>query len=192
MICVQSARTAPSRPSWTALDWWPPVGWWPDPARDLLTPPAGSPAAGTGADAHIEAGTGAAEASATFVLPPHAGSVHSARSFAAGALAGWRLDELAENMGLVVSELATNALRHGLRLAPSSRSGEPVRLSLIRRGRLVACALNDPGAGTPALRDPSPLEIGGLGLHIVESLSVRWGWAPLAPYGKIVWAVLRP
>ena len=42
------------------------------------------------------------------------------------------------------------------------------------------------------LRYPGPLDTGGLGLHIVESLSLRWGWAPLAPYGKIVWAVLRP
>ncbi|MER5621496.1 ATP-binding protein [Streptosporangium sp. NPDC002544] len=129
-------------------------------------------------------------ASATFVLPPHAESVHSARSFATGTLTGWNLGELGENMELVVSELATNALRHGLRLA-ESRAREPIRLSLIRRGNLVTCTLNDPGAGFPALRDPSPLDIGGLGLHIVESLSLRWGWAPLAPYGKIVWAVLR-
>lgn len=171
---VQSAQTAPPRTStsWTALDWWPPAGWWPDSARDLLS---GSPAA---------------MASATFVLPPHAESVHSARSFATGTLTGWDLGELGENMELVVSELATNALRHGLRLA-ESRAREPIRLSLIRRGNLVTCTLNDPGAGFPALRDPSPLDIGGLGLHIVESLSLRWGWAPLAPYGKIVWAVLR-
>ncbi|MEU3163173.1 ATP-binding protein [Streptosporangium sp. NPDC006930] len=129
-------------------------------------------------------------ASATFVLPPQAESVHSARSFATGTLTGWNLAELGENMELVVSELATNAFRHGLRLA-ESRAREPIRLSLLRRDGLVACTLNDPGAGFPALRDPCPLDIGGLGLHIVESLSLRWGWAPLAPYGKIVWAVLR-
>ncbi|GGK45737.1 hypothetical protein Ppa06_01660 [Planomonospora parontospora subsp. parontospora] len=183
MICVQSAHIAPPRPAWTALDWWPPVGWWPDPARDLLTAPSSSPAP-SGLPAAGSA------ASATFVLPPHAESVHSARSFATGTLSGWRLDDLGENMGIVVSELATNAIRHGLRLA-ADRTREPVRLSLIRRDRMVVCALNDPGAGSPTLRDPSPLEVGGLGLHIVESLSVRWGWAPLAPYGKIVWAVLR-
>lgn len=171
MIAVQSAQTAPPRTSWTALDWWPPVGWWPDAARDLLS---GSPAM----------------SSATFVLPPQAESVHSARSFATGTLTGWKLAELSENMELVVSELATNAFRHGLRLA-ETRAKEPIRLSLLRRDGLVACALNDPGSGFPTLRDPSPLDIGGLGLHIVESLSLRWGWAPLAPYGKIVWAVLR-
>lgn len=170
MIRVQSAQTAPPRTSWTALDWWPPVGWWPDAARDLLS---GSPA----------------PASATFVLPPSAESVHSARSFAIGTLTGWNLADLSESMELIVSELATNAFRHGLRLA-ETRAKEPIRLSLLRRDGLVVCALNDPGAGFPALRDPSPLDVGGLGLHIVDSLSLRWGWAPLAPYGKIVWAVL--
>jgi anti-sigma regulatory factor (Ser/Thr protein kinase) len=174
IAAVQSAQTAPPRSStsWTALDWWPPVGWWPDAARDLVS-------------------ASSAMAGATFVLPPHAESVHSARSFATGTLTGWKLGELSDNMELVVSELATNAFRHGLRLA-ESRAREPIRLSLIRRNGLVACALNDPGAGFPALRDPDPLDIGGLGLHIVESLSLRWGWAPLAPYGKIVWAVLSP
>ncbi|WP_307845313.1 ATP-binding protein [Planomonospora sp. ID67723] len=176
---MQSTQTAPPRSAWTALDWWPPVGWWPDAARDLLS---GLPAVPT---------TALPAASATFVLPPHTESVHSARSFTLGTLAGWRLGDLSENMELVVSELATNAIKHGLRLA-DSRAREPVRLSLIRRGTLVVCALNDPGSGCPALRDPSPLDIGGLGLHIVESLSARWGWAPLAPHGKIVWAVLSP
>lgn len=171
MIAVQSAQTALSRTPWTALDWWPPIGWWPDTARDLVS---GSPAM----------------ASATFVLPPQPECVHSARSFATGTLAGWKLAELSENMELIVSELATNAFKHGLRLA-EARSKEPIRLSLLRRGAVVTCALNDPGSGFPTLRDPSPLDIGGLGLHIVESLSARWGWAPLAPYGKIVWAVLR-
>ncbi|MEU4831627.1 ATP-binding protein [Streptosporangium sp. NPDC023615] len=174
MTAVQSAQTAPPRAStsWTTLDWWPPAGWWPDSARDLLP---GSPAV---------------MASATFVLPPHAESVQSARNFATGTLTGWSLGELSENMELVVSELATNAFRHGLRLA-GSRAREPIRLSLLRRGTTVACTLNDPGAGFPSLRAHSALDIGGLGLHIVESLSLRWGWAPLAPYGKIVWAVLR-
>ena len=66
-------------------------------------------------------------ASATFVLPPHAASVHSARSFATGALTGWGLGELADNMELVVSELATNALRHGLRLSRAAAAIAPSR-----------------------------------------------------------------
>ncbi len=170
---VQSANLTRGQTQWSALDWWPPLGWWPEPARHLLAP-------------------GSAAASATFVLLPRAESIHSARSFAAGTLAGWNMGTLAEGMELVVSELATNALRHGLMLGatPLRRDREVVRLSLIRRGPLVACAITDPGAAVPVLRDPSPFEPGGLGLHIVESMSVCWGWSPLAPQGKAVWAVL--
>ncbi|MDF5755720.1 ATP-binding protein [Spongiactinospora sp. TRM90649] len=182
---MQSAHNGVLRAfgQWTTLGWWPPVGWWPDAARDLLTiTPDATPA------------------SATFVLPPSAESVHSSRSFAMGTLTGWGLPELNENMELIVSELATNALRHGLSLGDPARAAErrperdsrieEIRLSLVRRGNLVTCAIADPGATGPVLRYPGPLEPGGLGLHIVESLSARWGWSPLPPYGKIVWAVL--
>ncbi|WP_343953641.1 ATP-binding protein [Nonomuraea longicatena] len=115
--------------------------------------------------------------------------MHSARSFTLGTLSGWGLCELAENMELVVSELATNALRHGLRLGEPGCQ-RPVHMSLVRRGHLVTCAFTDPGASVPVLRYPGPLDAGGLGLHIVDSLSRRWGWSALAPHGKIVWAVL--
>ncbi len=154
---------------WTTFDWWPPVGWWPEAARDLLVPGPAS--------------------SATFVLPATASSVHAARSFTAGVLSAWNLPEVADNLELVVSELATNALRHGLRLE-EPRCERPVHMSLVRRGPLVTSAFTDPGASVPVLRHPGPLDTGGLGLHIVESLSLRWGWSALAPHGKIVWAVL--
>ncbi|NUW40169.1 ATP-binding protein [Nonomuraea rhodomycinica] len=166
MIYVQPTL-APGQ--WTTFDWWPPVGWWPEAARDLLT--------------------SGPSASATFVLPPTPSSVHAARAFAMGALSGWKLEELTENMELVVSELATNALRHGLHVSgPGTRP--PVHMSLVRRGPLVTSAFTDPASGVPELRYPGPLDAGGLGLHIVESLSLRWGWSALAPQGKIVWAVL--
>ncbi|MCW2876668.1 MAG: ATP-binding protein [Sphaerisporangium sp.] len=120
--------------------------------------------------------------------------MHSARSFAAGSLIGWGMGDLVEDMELVVSELATNALRHGLVLDERNlrRSGsEPIRMSMIRRDPLVACVFADPGSAAPILCHPSPLEPGGMGLHIVESMSLRWGWNPLLPDGKVVWAVLK-
>ncbi|WP_424534887.1 ATP-binding protein [Sphaerisporangium viridialbum] len=128
------------------------------------------------------------------MLPPRAESVHSARSFAAGCLLGWSMGDIVEDMELIVSELATNALRHGLVLDSRNlrRSGrEPIRMSMIRRDSLVTCVFADPGSAAPVLRHPSPLEPGGMGLHIVESMSVRWGWNPLLPCGKVVWAVLK-
>ncbi|MFC4014908.1 ATP-binding protein [Nonomuraea purpurea] len=166
MINVQSTT---AHGQWTTFDWWPPLGWWPEAARDLLVP--------------------GPTASATFVLPPAPSSIHSARSFTAGALTGWGLAELIENMELVVSELATNALRHGMRLE-EPLCQRPVHMSLVRHGPLVTSAFTDPGSSVPVLRYPGPLDTGGLGLHIVESLSHRWGWSALAPHGKIVWAVL--
>jgi hypothetical protein len=167
---VQSTNLTRGQNQWSALDWWPPIGWWPEPARDLPR-------------------SGSAAASATFFLPPLAESVHSARSYAAGTLTGWRMPGLLEGMELVVSELATNALRHGLVLA-APRDRQVIRMSLIRRDGFVTCAFTDPRAAAPVLREPSPFEPGGLGLHIVESLSVCWGWLPLPPRGKAVWAVL--
>ncbi|MFG1944828.1 ATP-binding protein [Nonomuraea sp. NPDC048826] len=166
MITVQSTTAAGQ---WTTFDWWPPVGWWPEAARDLLEP--------------------GPSASATFVLPATPTSVHSARSYAAGVLTAWGLTEVGDNMELVVSELATNALRHGVRADDPCRRG-PVHMSLVRRGHLVTSAFTDPGSSVPTLRYSGPLDTGGLGLHIVDSLSLRWGWSALSPHGKIVWAVL--
>jgi|SRR5690606_17578659 len=155
-----------------SFDWWPPLGWWPDRARDLLGERLPVPSA-----------------SATFALPARAESVSTARERATDTLRGWDLGHLADGVTLVVSELATNALRHGL--APATRwPADPIRLSLVRRGPLLTCAIADPGRAVPVMRDPGALEPGGLGLHIVDSLSVRWGWSPIAPYGKAVWAVL--
>ena len=106
-----------------------------------------------------------------------------------GPYGGEELDDVPEKVVLVASELATNALRHGLRL-DEPRRGCPVHMSLVRHGSLVTSAFTDPGSSVPVLRYPGPLDTGGLGLHIVESLSLRWGWSALAPHGKIVWAVL--
>nr|WP_229691213.1 ATP-binding protein [Sphaerisporangium melleum] len=172
---MHSTDLTRGRAQWSAFDWWPPIGWWPHPARDLVPP-------------------GACTSSATFVLPPRPESVHSARSFSAGSLTGWGMRDLVQDMELVVSELATNALRHGLLLEPGAgrpAPSDPIRMSMIRMDSLVSCVFADPGSAAPVMRDPSPLEIGGMGLHIVESMSLRWGWNPLLPSGKVVWAVLK-
>lgn len=175
MICVHSTDLTRGGNQWSAFDWWPPIGWWPEPARDL-------------------APSGACTSSATFVLTPHARSAHAARCFAAGSLTGWDMCDLVPDMELVVSELATNALRHGLASGdahPHADRADLVRMSMIRRGSLVTCVFADPGSANPVLRRATDLATGGMGLHIVESMSLRWGFDPLSPYGKVVWAVLK-
>ncbi len=80
---------------------------------------------------------------------------------------------------LVVSELATNAVRH-------ARSGFVVRLDRDAKGTLRIEVVDH---GRERL---APLtEVGienGRGLHIVERLSREWGWTR-HPGGKVVWCV---
>ncbi|MBV8951148.1 MAG: ATP-binding protein, partial [Actinobacteria bacterium] len=42
----------------------------------------------------------------------------------------------------------------------------------------------------PAVREPDPGG-GGYGLRIVGAIATAWGYEPLAPYGKRVWADIR-
>ncbi len=92
----------------------------------------------------------------------------------------WRLDrDLTETALLLVSELTTNAIRHG---AP------PVRLSLrLERDRLRV-EVTDSSPALPELDHPGPDQVGGRGLQIVQLLAARWG-ASTSPrrLGKTVW-----
>lgn len=93
---------------------------------------------------------------------------------------GWHVsDELL----LVVSELATNAVRHGsgemeVRLHPD---GQQVRVEV----------LDDGGRPIPEPIGAPPLEsIGGRGLHLVRSVSRAWGSGYDARGRTLVWAEL--
>jgi anti-sigma regulatory factor (Ser/Thr protein kinase) len=82
---------------------------------------------------------------------------------------------------LVVSELVTNAVRHG--------KGE-VELRIDLDGSDVRLEVLDDGHAAVALRrdDPSPTAIGGRGLHLVREVSRRWG-SGFDPAGRTsVWA----
>ena len=84
---------------------------------------------------------------------------------------------------LVVSELVTNALRHG---------DGPTVLRASLAAAEVQVAVTDSGDGEPRLLPPDPERIGGLGLVVVSQVAAAWGVAPF-PGGKTVWAVLaRP
>jgi len=126
------------------------------------------------------------------LLGPRPESVRTSRDFTRTTLADWRLSGLTDMAELVVSELVTNALRHGVPSAPGAVGDECIRLRLLAQSPFVICMVTDPGTDIPVLRDSGPTEESGRGLNVVESCSVRWGWQLFDEGGKIVWALLRP
>jgi anti-sigma regulatory factor (Ser/Thr protein kinase) len=77
-----------------------------------------------------------------------------------------------EDVRLVVSELVTNSIRHA-ELSPNDQ----ISLSVAVSDGSVRGRVCDPGSGFESDLEPRPrpsLE-GGWGLHIVETISDRWG-----------------
>ena len=115
------------------------------------------------------------------VFPRSVTSVGAARHWLAGYLARHRVDSAtAADAGLVLSELVTNALRHGL--------GDIVTRSSVGTAEL-RMSVTDSGEGVPVRLPPDPNRIGGLGLVVVDTVTQSWGVAPF-PGGKTVWATL--
>ncbi|WP_394814927.1 ATP-binding protein [Streptomyces millisiae] len=142
---------------------------------------------------------------ATLGLTQRPESVRRARDFTRNTLQGWRLPQHFDAVGLVVSELVTNALRHGLGrpAVPAQSHAEPVapisvarplvELELMRCSGRVICAVQDPSGALP--RSSSQMDgaaESGRGLHLVECFSDGWGWRMLTGgRGKVVWAAFQ-
>ncbi|MBT2419340.1 SpoIIE family protein phosphatase [Streptomyces sp. ISL-22] len=109
-------------------------------------------------------------------------AVMHARRFTARTLRRWKVDEAADGVLLVVSELVTNALVH---------TQGPVRLDLMLRGDRVRVCVSDASPRAPA----KPVIVdwestGGRGLLLVEAMSESFGSVPVAG-GKQVWSEIR-
>ncbi|WP_069173878.1 SpoIIE family protein phosphatase [Streptomyces griseus] len=103
--------------------------------------------------------------------------VVDARKHAAAQLETWGLDDAVLTTELVVSELVTNAIRHG---------GPPITLRLIRDMSLV-CEVSDGSSTAPHLRRARMFDEGGRGLLLVASVTERWG-TRYSGTGKTIWA----
>ncbi|MGZ4165593.1 MAG: ATP-binding protein [Solirubrobacteraceae bacterium] len=104
-------------------------------------------------------------------------SVHAARRFATDTLAGAPSSVL-EAVELMVSELATNCIRH---------ERTSFHITILGSSREIRVEVTDSGTGTPTMRSPGPDEPSGRGLQIVNMLSESWGVEPERPSGKTVW-----
>jgi anti-anti-sigma regulatory factor/anti-sigma regulatory factor (Ser/Thr protein kinase) len=108
-----------------------------------------------------------------------------ARRVVADACHGWQLTDLVGDAELIVTEMASNAVRHGV---------PPVRLLVALRGPYLHIVVRD---GSPSPPEPydatgslAALRDHGHGLYLVEAVSTAWGSLASAD-GKAVWATLR-
>ncbi|MET9735912.1 SpoIIE family protein phosphatase [Streptomyces sp. NPDC006458] len=110
-------------------------------------------------------------------LPLDAAQVPRARAVVREQLHDWGLDKLADTAELLVSELATNAVRHSGR--------RPVEMRLVR-GDTLLCEVDDDDHELPTLLSAGPGDEAGRGLRVVSTLAREWGTSRTGT-GKTVW-----
>ncbi|MFB7058254.1 ATP-binding protein [Streptomyces vinaceus] len=115
--------------------------------------------------------------------PRSARTVSAARGFTRDTLHAWGVTSREGDMLLCVSELATNALLHGV------PAGRGYLLRLLRLEHLVRAEVHDSGGGRPAPGRRATGD-GGRGLLIVEAVADLWGVSERRP-GKVVWCEFR-
>jgi hypothetical protein len=114
-------------------------------------------------------------------FPADVDSPGHARRMAAATLRRWGHDEaLIADVSLVVSELASNAVRH---------AGSAFAVALQMQGPLLRVTVEDRAALPDTASDADMLPRPPHGLCVVDSLATSWGIEPTRT-GKIVWAQL--
>ncbi|MEU9432786.1 ATP-binding protein [Streptomyces sp. NPDC048252] len=124
----------------------------------------------------------------SFRLPRHPASVGLARRRVRDHLADWGHgpdDPALADAVLVVSELATNVVRHG----PLLEREFEVAVTALGDGSCLI-EVSDEGRFEPRLRPVGEAEEHGRGLHLVEHLAAAWGVWGRGRHGKTVWALV--
>ncbi|MFJ7075968.1 ATP-binding protein [Streptomyces sp. NPDC098781] len=123
-----------------------------------------------------------------FRLPRHPASVGLARRRVRDHLADWGhgpRDPALEDAVLLVSELATNVVRHG----PLVEREFEVAVTALADGSCLI-EVSDEGQLEPRLRAVGEWAETGRGLHLVENLAAAWGVWSRGRHGKTVWALI--
>ncbi|MGV9245909.1 SpoIIE family protein phosphatase [Streptomyces sp. NPDC003710] len=112
-------------------------------------------------------------------------AVAPVRTACARRLTEWGLEQVAFTAELILSELITNAIRHG---------GEPIAVRLLRTVPISGSAagtlifeVSDGSSTSPRLRRAKVTDEGGRGLFLVARFAERWG-TRYTPTGKVIWA----
>lgn len=120
--------------------------------------------------------------SASVTLPQQLTAPRSARQFTAAACdAAGLIGDVRDSALLVVSEVVTNAVVHGLS-AP--------RLTVWTTQTSVRVEVGDTSSSLPVQADVADDAGSGRGLPIMESCASVWGWR-LKRQGKVVWFIVR-
>jgi anti-sigma regulatory factor (Ser/Thr protein kinase) len=108
-------------------------------------------------------------------------AVQDGRHFVAAQLQQHGIDDRAADVTtLLVSELITNALRHG---------PPPLCLQVVVLADRVRLEVHDSNPAPPVLSRPDLESEHGRGMWLIDTVSARWGHRPLPP-GKVVWLEL--
>lgn len=136
-------------------------------------------------------GRGATQTRVRMVAQP--ASVPAVRRFVDDALTSWGREDLVDDVGLSVTELATNATLYSqspyFDVELSAREGS-VRVAVVDGGAMPARSIAARVNGVPAPESATDFDVEGMtgrGLFIVSSLASLWGIDDL-PQGTRVWA----
>ncbi|MFI1786728.1 ATP-binding protein [Streptomyces rubiginosohelvolus] len=117
-------------------------------------------------------------------FPRRRTSVGASRDFVVHVLREWQLTDLIDDIELCASELATNALLHGV---PPGREFA-VRLDLTDDH--VRLEVRDSGDGRPGIQHADESSCSGRGLFLVGELAADFG-IDQHVVGKTVWAAFK-
>ncbi|MBR7676599.1 ATP-binding protein [Streptomyces daliensis] len=115
-------------------------------------------------------------------FPRKPSSVGQARRFVRAAIVGEVRTDRADDILVCVSELATNAIKHG------SPAGRDFRVRVAVEGDTLRVEVHDAGDGRPELRKATEYDDDGRGLFLVASFADDWGVSRRTGPGKVVWA----
>jgi anti-sigma regulatory factor (Ser/Thr protein kinase) len=107
------------------------------------------------------------------------GAVGRARRFVRRTLERWRMaGQVVEQAVLTVSELVSNAIKHG---------EGAIELVVLRMPTAIRIVVWDGSSLPPLVRPSLPTGTGGRGMEVIARSSARWGYEVHAA-GKSVWA----
>lgn len=121
--------------------------------------------------------------SRALTIPLDPQSVPLARRWVRHTLGRWGLGDFVDAAAQIASELTANAIKH------ADPDSSVVLLLMFAAGTLRLEVRDRDRQNLPLLRSPTPIDIDGRGLIIVEAIADRWG-VRVTSSGKAVWSEL--